>query len=269
MSTIQENMLDAYWQLPPISRTLATAAISLSLPVHFGLLYAGWFIHHPYYLWQLPPQVWRLVTSFLITGPKLGLIFDTYLLYQYLSQIEAGHPRFQRREDVAWYLMFISGVILMTDYILSITLDVSNYFYLQGLILALAYTVTQDQRGMKASFYFITIPAQLTPYCMMLLNMLFQGPGMLILQLEGLFAAHLYDFLTRIWPEFGGGRNLLPTPAFMSRLVQTPRILQRAHGTAFRPASADSGRATGRTTGASTGPLPDSWRTRGRGQRLG
>ncbi len=137
-------------------------------------------------------------------------------------------------------------------------------FYLQGLILALTYTATQDQRGVKTNFFFVTIPAQLVPYAMMLVSLLMAGPESLKLQLCGLFAAHLHDFLTRIWPEFGGGRNLLPTPAFLSRLVTGgERIIQRSYGTAFQAAD------TANSTGADRGPLPDSWRARGRGQRLG
>lgn len=150
----------------------------------------------------------------------------------------------------------------MIDYLV----DFHFAVYLRALILAMSYTVTQDQRGMKANFYFITIPAQLTPYCMILINLLFPGGYMaMLLQLEGLVAAHLYDFLTRTWPEFGGGRNLIPTPPWVSHLVKTPRVLDRGFGTAIRPVD----RATGSSTGASRGPLPDSWRTRGPGQRLG
>lgn len=91
-----------------------------------------------------------------------------------------------------------------------------------------------------------------------------------MLQLCGLVAAHLYDFLTRLWPEFGGGSNLLPTPAFMSRLVPTPaRVQDHGFGQSFRPPGGVSG-GSGRTTGASTGGvLPDTWKTRGRGNRLG
>jgi len=137
-------------------------------------------------------------------------------------------------------------------------------FYLQGLIMALAYTGTQDQRGVKTNFFFITVPAQLVPYTMMLVSLLMVGPGLLGLQLCGLFAAHLHDFVTRIWPEFGGGSNWLPTPAFLSRLVEPPTrgVEHRAYGTAIRPG------ATG-SSGGGGGPLPESWRTRGKGQRLG
>lgn len=138
-------------------------------------------------------------------------------------------------------------------------------FYLQALILALAYTATQDQRGVKATFFFFTVPAQLVPVCMMAVTLLMQGPEAAMLQLTGLVAAHLHDFLTRLYPEFGGGPNVLPTPSFLSRLVTTPRVLQRDYGTAIR-----GGQGAGSSTGsAGSGPLPDSWKTRGSGHRLG
>ena len=121
---------------------------------------------------------------------------------------------------------------------------------------------------MTAQFYFVNIPSQLFPYAIMFVSYLTYGTGMVIIQLHGLFAAHLWDFLKRIWPEFGGGPNLIHTPSFMSRFVQTPRVLERSFGTAIRP-TGSSERSTGTSTGASTGPLPDAWKTRGRGQRLG
>src|SRR3989442_921108 len=116
----------------------------------------------------------------------------------------------------------------------------------------MAYTVTQDQRGMKASFIFFTIPAQLVPYCMILINLLFPGGVQeMMVQITGLLAAHLHDFLTRIYPEFGGGPNLLPTPTFLSRLVTTPRVFRRDYGTAFQPRSeAASGASTGTSHGS-------------------
>lgn len=125
--------------------------------------------------------------------------------------------------------------------------------------------MTQDQRGQKATFYFITIPAQLTPICMILINLLFPGGAMnMLLQVEGLVAAHLFDFLSRLWPQFGGGPNLLATPPVLHRLLRTPRVLERSFGTAIR-GTTDSGSSTG----ASTGPLPDAWKSRGSGHRLG
>ncbi|EFW99976.1 centromere microtubule-binding protein cbf5 [Grosmannia clavigera kw1407] len=210
------DLMDAYFQMPPVSRILATAVFVTSCGVY---------------------------------------------IYSYVSQLEKGNPRFAKQEDLIWYLAFVSTTTLIFD----TALGFNSGFYLQGLILALAYTVTQDQRGIKANFFFVTIPAQLVPYAMMLASLLMVGPAGIMLQLCGLAAAHLYDFLTRIWPEFGGGRNYLTTPAFVSRLlVLASRTQQQSFGTAIR--GAGTGAAT---TSGGGGPLPDAWRTRGRGQRLG
>ncbi|TEA17955.1 Derlin-2 [Colletotrichum sidae] len=261
------DVLDAYWQAPPIARTLATAAFVTSVSVALGLVSGYWFIFMPDYLFRIPPQIWRLGTNFLLTGPQLGLLFDSYFLYTYLSALEVGNPRFPRREDLIWYLMFVCTVITaLCTYIMG------GGAFLPALILAMCRTVTQDQRGMKANFYFVTIPAQLTPFCMMGVSLLFPGGYYaFMLQLMGLLAAHLYDFLSRIYPDFSGGPNLIPAPSFLSRLVQTPRMLQRDYGTAIRNTGAAAGQSTGSSTGASlgNGSLPDSWRTRGPGRRLG
>jgi len=60
------------------SRTLALSAFVLSIGVYTGMLPGYYVIWHTPYIWQFPPQLWRLVTSFLMTGPDLGILFDTY-----------------------------------------------------------------------------------------------------------------------------------------------------------------------------------------------
>lgn len=84
-------------------------------------------------------------------------------------------------------------------------------------------------------------------------------------QATGLIAAHLYEFLTRIYPEFGGGRNYLVTPAFIRQAfagASGPRA--KSYGTAYpaagqtRPSSTSSGSA-----------WTSSWSRMGPGRRLG
>jgi Derlin-2/3 len=136
----------------------------------------------------------------------------------------------------------------------------------QALLLAMAYTVTQEQRGQTTNYMFVSIPSQLVPFAMMGINLFFPGGiGIVFLQLQGLAAAHLYLFLTKIWPDVAGGRNWLETPAFIRSAV---------NGATPAPQPAAGGRGLGTATsaqssGASRGPLPDSWRTRGPGHRLG
>ncbi|KAJ3503139.1 hypothetical protein NM208_g16577 [Fusarium decemcellulare] len=291
-----DNVLAAYWEMPAVARTLVTTTVVLSGTCLARILSLGLFIHHPFYLWQFPPQIWRLVTCFFLSDHPISLLMDSYFLYRYCVSMEMGNPRFPRKVDLVWYILFICGTILcfastaitvpgneedhpctsdrpiirksglvcgagmMIDYVLGLT----SFMFLNGLILAMVYTVTQEQRGMKTQYFVLTIPSQMLPYCMILVALL-MAPGKAVVEVEGLVAAHLFNFLTRIWPEFGDGPRLLRTPAWLESLVPTPRVAQRGYGTAVRPGNAP----TGRTTGASTGPLPDSWKTRGPGHRLG
>ncbi|SPN97651.1 related to F-LANa protein [Cephalotrichum gorgonifer] len=259
---MSDQMMDAFWALPPVARTLSATALILSLAVHMGLLAGYHVIYHPFYILKFPPELWRIPTSFLLTGPNLGLIFDTYFLFRYLKELELSNRRFPRREDLVWYLLCVSvGILALNEFAWRYTplLGGSYFTFLPALLISLCYTSHQDQRGMNATVWFFTVPAQLVPYCMIVMSFLSSGGAAGIpLQIGGLLIAHLYDFLTRLWPEFGGGRNLLPVPGFLSRLVNP--------GTAEHAGRGTSGAATGSSAG---NVLPESWKSRGSGHRLG
>ncbi|CAF3616689.1 unnamed protein product [Fusarium graminearum] len=258
-----ENVMAAYWDLPAISRNLITALVLTSVTCKLNIVSVYSVLYHPTYLWMFPPQIWRLVTCFFVELNPINLLMNSFFLYRYCTQLEMGNARFPRKVDLVFYILFVCSVILMIDYVTGL----NSMLYLNGIILAMAYTVTQDQRGQKTQFLVLTIPAQTLPLCMIVVTALMAGPSAALVEIEGLFAAHLYDFLVRIWPEFGNGPQLLRVPAWLERLVQAPRVLNRGFGTAIRPGnSASTGSSSGVDKG---GPLPDSWRTRGRGQRLG
>lgn len=137
-----------------------------------------------------------------------------------------------------------------------------------ALILAFIYTSVQDDRGGKANFFIITIPAPFLPYCMLLMTFVLEGPDRAMVQATGLVAAHLHDFLTRLYPTFGGGINLVPTPGFVKKMFQSTAdtVEHRSYGTAFRPAEREASTSSGAQAGD---VLPESWRSRGSGHRLG
>ncbi|KAH7033501.1 centromere/microtubule-binding protein cbf5 [Microdochium trichocladiopsis] len=250
------DLVAYYMSAPPVARTIATAVFVSSVGIYTGLLPSYHFFFHPSLFFKLLPEVHRVVTSFLLTGPQMAVLFDTYFVFKYLSQLETG-SRFSRKEDMIWYLMVVGSVIIFLNTVLT-----GAMVYLQALLIALCYTANSDLRGATAHFYIITIPAQMMPYCLLLVQLLFpNGFENLKVGLTGLVAAHLHDFLTRIYPEFGNGPNLIPTPAFMSYIMSTPRIENTGFGTAFRPKS--------NAAGSGSGPLPDSWRSKGPGRRLG
>jgi Derlin-2/3 len=139
--------------------------------------------------------------------------------------------------------------------------------FTSALVLAFAYTSTQDDRGQKAQFFIVTIPAQWVPFAMLLMTFVMAGPSAAMVQATGLVAAHLHDFLTRLWPTFGGGQNLVPTPRLIRRMweTRTSTVNHKPYGTSFAPAQRDESS----TSGSAGNVLPESWRSRGSGHRLG
>lgn len=144
----------------------------------------------------------------------------------------------------------------------------------EALMLAMVHTVAQDNPRMRAHLVILEIEARFLPYGLLALNFVTRGPTSAMVGAAGIFAAHAYDFLTRIWPTFGGGRNWIEPPAaFVNLFGEGGRagFQPRSYGQAFTPAgagsSASSGASTGRSTAASSAGA--SWRSRGVGRRLG
>lgn len=113
--------------------------------------------------------------------------------------------------------------------------------FMSPLTLALAYTYAQDNPNRQLSYFIITFSAKYLPYAMLAMTFVMGSPAECLLQSSGLIAAHLYDFLTKIWPEYGAGRKFINTPLTVRKWFEKPAGVaqQRTYGTAY------SGAATG------------------------
>ncbi|KAI9796224.1 MAG: hypothetical protein M1835_004486 [Candelina submexicana] len=261
--------MDIFWAAPPVSRTLAAATLGASILVHSGLLDGRRIVFYLPWILKFPPEIWRLFTAFLLTGPQLGILFDTYFLYTYGSALEVDSLRLNKPGDFFTYLIFIAFSVIVTN-----GLILHGVVFTQALTLALAYTYAQENRGRQITLFVITLPVQWLPYVMLLMTSVMGGPDAALGQATGLLAAHLYDFLTRLYPEFGGGRNFIQTPALVKRWFggnQPGPATTRSYGTAFAARStsqqsqdASSGSSSGMATGVS-----NIWGSRGAGRRLG
>jgi len=210
------------------------------------------------------PQVWRLGTSFLITKPKFAILLDPYFLYQYGSGLERESTRFSQPGDFFVYTIFLCSVILAVA-----GLILKSYTFLQALSLAFAYTYAQDNPTRQVSFFIITFDAKYLPFGMLFMTFIIDGPEAAMTQATGLIAAHFFDFMTRIWPTFGGGTNYIFTPVIVKRWFggTAGSVQQRAYGTAQQARPRDdpaAARAAGRSTG-----FGGQWDGRGPGNRLG
>lgn len=139
--------------------------------------------------------------------------------------------------------------------------------------MAFIYTYSQLNRGQKTTFIFIDIPVVALPYAMLLVTMVSKGYKSALVEGMGIPAAHLYNFLTHLYPVYGGGRSLLTVPAFVARWFDGENGYKRSYGAAI-PASRSSRPSGGETSGSSSGsswgwPSSNAWKGRGAGRRLG
>lgn len=88
----------------------------LSVPVWMGLIspYYVFFVKDYIFTIRRFPQIWRCLTTFILTGPKIGLILDPYFLYTYGSRLETTSPAFSQPGDFFVYLVFVALVILVS-----------------------------------------------------------------------------------------------------------------------------------------------------------
>lgn len=142
----------------------------------------------------------------------------------------------------------------------------NQYTFLPSLSLAYAYTFAQDNPTRSVSFFVITFESKYLPFAMLFMAFVMDGPDAALGQLMGLLAAHLYDFLTRIWPTFGGGKNYIRTPEMVKRWFgAAPGSVQNrgyGHVVQGRGGAAAAQPSAARATG-------NAWGGMGPGRRLG
>lgn len=179
---------------------------------------------------------------------------------------------------MASYIIYVSSpcfalplAALLTYWQTTAGLVLRSYIFTHALLLAFIYTYAQDNRGRKVHFILFQIPAEFLPWAMLAMTLFMGGPDAALQQGTGLVAAHLYDFLTRLYPTFQGGRNYVQTPNFIRNffVTNTPTTTHRVYGTSFRPAQAPAQPAASSNRGWTSGFSSGSWSGRGAGHRLG
>lgn len=140
--------------------------------------------------------------------------------------------------------------------------------------MAFIYTYSQTNRGQKTHFMFIDIPVVALPYAMLLITMVVRGWQSALTEAMGIPAAHLYNFLTYLYPVYGGGRNFITVPNFVQKYFKREEDRNRSYGWANNPsrssANAPEGTSSGSSSGSSWGwASSDNWKGRGAGRKLG
>jgi len=256
-------------QAPPVSRVFAGLTFLLSFSSY--ILKLG--VVHPYYLtWYAPmvfnttrPEIWRIATSFMITRPGMSIILTPFFLYKYCSDCET--TKFLRSGDLLAFVLFCGFVILLL-----------NTFILQGMLLcgamtmALAYYWTAlENKNNSVNFFIVRFPVKYLPWVMIFVTLVAEDVNSALVEGTGIIAAHLYLFLTNIWPRVAGGRHVIYTPQWIHGLFEERSDpATRGIRAGVPPSVAATGPAGGAgATGRSMFAPSGTWTHRGQGHRLG
>ncbi|KAH8733217.1 Der1-like family-domain-containing protein [Phaeosphaeriaceae sp. PMI808] len=293
LAQLHPKIMDVFWTLPPVTRTLTALAVAVSALGYGQIISLNQFVYYTPYVFttRIVPQVWRIFTAFLVTKPKIGILLDPYFFYQYGSGLERESPRFSQPGDFFTFVVFVATVIVHTilavavpefeedypctlcssviriilirDCVATAGYGLGGYTFLPALTMAFAYIFAQDNPTRQVNFFILNFDAKYLPYALLFMTLVMDDPSSALAQGTGLIAAHLYDFLTRIWPTFGGGKNYIFTPQIVKNAFGSApgQAQNRAYGQAI------PGRATA-SSGASTG-VSNRWGGSGPGRRLG
>ncbi|KDE09166.1 hypothetical protein MVLG_00488 [Microbotryum lychnidis-dioicae p1A1 Lamole] len=213
--------MDEIRKIPPVTRTLVGGVLAVTLPCLLQLLSPYKVIYVQALVFQ-KFQLWRLVTSFLYGGSGLPLLFDTFMLFRGLNDLEESH--FQRRTaDFVWALIIIAGGVMGTNY------PLRTMVFFRPFLLAVTHLWAQTNAQNRVSLFgIINLPAPYFPFALILLDLVQAGPSLAIQSATGVVAAHAYYFLAVIYPRQNGGTGLpfMGTPNFWSsNLATVPRLL--------------------------------------------
>lgn len=87
-----------------------------SLLVYGGMLSGYHTAFHVSSILKFPlPEIWRLVTPFLLTRPKFNALWDLYMFWTYSTKLELGSSRFSQPGDFAFYIAFLATSILVSS----------------------------------------------------------------------------------------------------------------------------------------------------------
>jgi Derlin-2/3 len=103
------------------------------------------------------------------------------------------------------------------------------------------------------------MPSQYLPYAILFLTLIMYSPQAAMVQATGLAAAHVYDLLTGLYPNFGIKQNWITTPALVKKMFGTQSVVERPYGTVV------SGGVAAQTPWG----LDLSWKKFGPGRTLG
>ncbi|EIW71044.1 hypothetical protein TREMEDRAFT_59988 [Tremella mesenterica DSM 1558] len=250
-----------YNSVPPVTRTLLLATVIITGPCLLQIIRP---VDVAFIWWRITRrwEVWRLVTSFFYGGGGFPFLYDLFLIYRNSSALERN-VYMSNTAEYAWMH------VMLATFILIFNIPLEFPFFFRSLLHAQTYLWCRANPTTKVSIFgLLTIPTSLYPPALIVLDLLTGGPMKAISGLLGLFAGHLWWFLSSYLPVHAPVRLRRPNP------LSTPNRFRSLFSSSSRPRTSGGYTVTPPTRGTTTArPVQDAaeavrhrW---GGGSRLG
>ncbi|MCP9258756.1 Derlin-2 [Dirofilaria immitis] len=185
-----QALLQAYEDMPPVTRIYTTACVLTTLAVQLDFVTP----FHLYFNWDLiiyDYQFWRLLTSFCFFGSfGFSFLFNMIFTYRYCMMLE---------EDYLWY--FCTYGISWTGF----------YHY--------ARLCLEQKESIRTNEFFgvLSFNAPYLPWVLLLFSLLLGNNA--IVDFMGIACGHFYFFLEDVFPLQQNGFRVLQTPQLLKWLL--------------------------------------------------
>lgn len=196
--------------MPPVTRSYICLSVLTTGSVAFEVispykLYLNWSL----VLSKL--HIWRLLTNFLFFGEfSIDFIFHMFFLYRHCKMLEINTFR-GRTADFLFMLLFGGAVLVLGSPFTKV------YFLGPSLTFMMVYVWGRKNSRQVVNFLgLFSFSAPYLPWVLLLFSFIVgASPTM---DLLGIFAGHVYYFMTDVYPQMAGV-SLLPTPRLLKYLV--------------------------------------------------
>ena len=204
------SLKDWFFEIPIITRFLFVASFAVSLGGAYGavnsskLLLIWPMVYHKF-------ELWRLVTNFFFHRVGFPFLMLMMFLYNQSKQLESTEYQ-GRTSDYLFFILFCAAVLLPVSYFMK--------FVVLGraLVMSIIYMWSRKFPTMQMSFYFgIQFQGMYLPWVLCAFELLLGGVP--FQYLAGIFAAHVFYYLTEVMPRVTGKPSFIQTPAFMYRML--------------------------------------------------
>ena len=221
--------LQAYLEMPPVTRVYTSACVITTLAVQLEIVSPFQLYFNPLLIirqWQF----WRIVTTFLFFGTfGFNFLFNMIFTYRYCRMLEEGSFRGKSSDFV---MMFIFGALAMISFAFFVNLLFlgqvrkkegkgerlcDNVDDVQAFTIMLVYVWARRNPYIRMNFFgLLTFNAPYLPWVLLGFSLLLGNS--VSVDLLGMAVGHCYYFIEDIFPNQPGGWKILRTPQLLKTL---------------------------------------------------